>query len=197
MTETMHPSDLALYHKNPRQGNVAAIAASLRSNGQMKPIVVNRGTHTGRPNEVLAGNHTVKAIRNLAEEYPDDDRWQKVLVHVVDVDDDRAARFVAADNRTSELGAFDDRLLLELLADLPDLDGTGYDPGDIEALEDLVNNAPSLDDLLEEVGEPTDEDKLQSLSLKVDGHTKRLWDEYRKEYSDDDGALLSLLEKLG
>jgi hypothetical protein len=53
----------------------------------------------------------------------------------VDVDEDQAARIVAADNRTSDLAEYDERLLLELLAELPDLDGTGYDPGDLAELE--------------------------------------------------------------
>lgn len=136
--ETHHPADLALFHKNPRVGDVDAIAGSLRANGQYKPVVVNRGTHTGRPMEVLAGNHTVKAFRQLAEEYPSDDRWQSVDCWVVDVDDDRAGRIVAADNRTSELGGFDDRLLAELLSEFDDLEGTGYDPQDLDDLANML-----------------------------------------------------------
>ena len=119
--------DLRLYHRNPRVGNVERIKQSLTVNGQYKPVVVCVGTRTGRPNEVLAGNHTVKAARDLG--------WATIAAVTVDVDDDQAIRIVAADNRTSDLGEYDDRLLLELLADLPDLDGTGYDPGDLEALE--------------------------------------------------------------
>lgn len=141
-TETIHPTKLALFHKNPRQGDLAAIEGSLRANSQYKPIVVNRGTHTGRPLEVIAGNHTLMAIRNLTEKHPDDERWHNVLVHYVDVDDDRAARIVAADNRTAQLGSFDDRLLLELLSDLEDLDGTGYDNDDLAELEDMIADRP-------------------------------------------------------
>lgn len=145
---TMHPSELNLFHRNPRVGNVAVIAGSLRANGQYKPIVVNTGTHTGRPNEVLAGNHTLKAIRDLAEQHPDDDRWQTVLVHVIDVDDDRAARIVAADNRTAEVGTMDDDVLVELLEGLDgDLDGTGYSDEDLADLlaiaeETTTDDAP-------------------------------------------------------
>lgn len=139
--ETHHPAELALFHKNPRIGDVDAIAASLRANGQYKPVVVNRGTHTGRKMEVLAGNHTVKAFRQLAEDYPSDDRWQTVDAWVIDVDDDRAGRIVAADNRTSDLGGFDDDTLLSLLSDLSDLEGTGYVQDDLDdlsaALEEL------------------------------------------------------------
>lgn len=53
--------DLNLFHKNPRQGDITAIAESLAVRGQYRPIVVNEGTLTGRPLEVLAGNHTLLA----------------------------------------------------------------------------------------------------------------------------------------
>ncbi len=121
-------AELRTYHRNPRRGSVPAIRQSLQVNGQYKALVANRGSHTGRPGEVLAGNHTLLAARDLG--------WSGVYVAWVDVDDDQAARIVAVDNRSADLAeGYDDRLLLELLAGLPDLDGTGYDPGD---LDDLV-----------------------------------------------------------
>ena len=61
-------ADLRPYHRNPRRGDVAQIARSLKRTGQYRPIVANKGTHTGRPGEVLAGNHTLAAARVL--------RWQ-------------------------------------------------------------------------------------------------------------------------
>jgi hypothetical protein len=131
-------SDVHLYHKNPRKGDPSVIASSLRVNGQYKPVVLNVGTHTGRPNEILAGNHTVIAMRDLAQESPDDERWHSVLVHSIDVDDDQAARIVAADNRTADLGKYDDEILVDLLAGLPDLEGTGYSDDDLAKL--LGNN---------------------------------------------------------
>lgn len=134
----VHPSELNLYWRNPRVGNVDVIKSSLRAHGQYKPVLVNRGTHTGRENEVLAGNHTLKAIRDLAEEYPDDERWQEVDVWEIDVDDDRATRIVIADNRTAELGHTDSSALSELLVELDDLDGTGYSDDDLEDLLDDI-----------------------------------------------------------
>lgn len=147
-------ADLRTYHRNPRRGDVTVIRRSLVVNGQYRPLVVNRGTHTGRSNEVLAGNHTLAAAR--------DEGWPEIAVCWVDVDDDQAARIVAADNRTADLASYDERLLVELLGDLPDLDGTGYDPGD---LEDLVRalegdedvSSPNEDDTPEP---PSDEDAV-------------------------------------
>lgn len=136
--------ELRTFHRNPRQGDVAAIQRSLRVNGQYRPIVANRGTHTGRLNEVLAGNHTLMASR--------EEGMETVAVVWVDVDNDQCTRIVAADNRTADLGGYDERLLAELLGDLPDLDGTGYDPGDLDALVALLEG-PAGD-------HPDDEDVL-------------------------------------
>ncbi|MFF3465349.1 ParB/RepB/Spo0J family partition protein [Streptomyces sp. NPDC001984] len=95
--------DLTGYHRNPRTGDVAAIAESLRVNGQYKAIVVNRGTHTGRPNEILAGNHTWAAAKQLG--------WEQIAATFVDVSDEDAARIVVVDNRTSDLAGYDSELL--------------------------------------------------------------------------------------
>ena len=144
---TIHPSELSTYHRNPRRGDVSVIAASLQAHGQYKPIVVNRGTYTGRANEVLAGNHTLMAVRDLAEKHPDDERWQSVLVHWIDVDDDRAARIVLVDNRASEVGTFDHEALFEMVSGFADdLDGLGYSADDLADLEKLANEAnPDFD----------------------------------------------------
>ena len=122
-------ADLQPYHRNPRRGNVDAIRESLAENGQYKPVVVNRGTLTGRRHEVLAGNHTREGA--LAE------GWTHLWVTWVDVDDDRAARIVAADNRTGDLGDYDTEALAVLLSELDGtkgLAGTGYDAGDMDDL---------------------------------------------------------------
>jgi site-specific DNA-methyltransferase (adenine-specific) len=127
LTTTAVPvGELLTYHRNPRRGNIPVIAESLEVLGQYKPIVVNAGTHTGRPNEVLAGNHTLLAARQLG--------WESVQVVHVDVDEETAARIVAVDNRSSDLATNDDELLAELLASLPDLTATGYSSEDLDAL---------------------------------------------------------------
>ena len=145
-------NELASYHKNPRRGDVDAIARSLAVNSQYRPIVVNIGTHTGRPLEVLAGNHTLAGARQLG--------WPTIQATTVDVDDLAAARIVAADNRTADLGGYDDQVLAELLQQLADddmgLDGTGYDDAfladllgdtDVPNFEPDDGDQPRLDEL--------------------------------------------------
>ena len=137
--ETYRLADLRPYHANPRRGDVAQIARSLSRTGQYRPIVVNAGTKTGRYREVLAGNHTLAAALKLG--------WSHLAGSVVDVDDDTAARIVAADNRTAELGGYDDAALLALLESVAaaeqGLEGTGYSDADLLAL--LARVAPDAE----------------------------------------------------
>lgn len=143
------------YAKNPRRGDVQAIKGSIVANGIFRPVIVNKGTYTDKPNEILAGNHTVKAIRELAEENPDDPRWQEVEVWMVDVDAERAARIVLADNRTADLGSYDNEELLGLLNMVDgDLDGTGYDEEYLDGLEEIVKLENSTQDPNDEDVEP-------------------------------------------
>ena len=126
ITQLAVPLDgLNPYGKNPRQGNVEAIKESLQHHGQYKPIVVRTGT-----NEILAGNHTAKAARELG--------WTDIAATFVDVTDDQAARIVLVDNRTNDLAGYDETALAELLDSLTDLDGTGFDQA---AVDDLVFGA--------------------------------------------------------
>ncbi|MGW2719769.1 ParB/RepB/Spo0J family partition protein [Streptomyces sp. NPDC001492] len=120
--------ELAPYHRNPRTGDLDSITESLSTNGQYRPIVVNRGTLTGRPNEILAGNHTFKAAKQLD--------WEEIAVTWLDVDDDAAAKIVIVDNRTSDLAGYDTVLLADILTELPDLQGTGYDQEQLDQLLD-------------------------------------------------------------
>lgn len=131
-------ADLRTYHRNPRRGNTGAIAESLRVNGQYRPIVVNVGTFTGRADEVLAGNHTLIAARDLG--------WEQVATVSRDVDDDQAARIVAADNRTADLADYDQQVLAELLSDLDGLEGTGYTDKDLAELMAADDGPVSLND---------------------------------------------------
>lgn len=118
--------DLLTFEKNPRRGDVARISESLRARGQYRPLVVNRGTHTGRSMEVLAGNHTLLAARSIGLEAVD--------CGIIDVDEQTARSIVLADNRLADLGGYDDATLLELLDSLDDISGTGYTEADLDAL---------------------------------------------------------------
>lgn len=145
------PSELALYYRNPNLGNVPKIVASLRAHGQYKPVVVNRGTYTGRPNEVLAGNHTLKAMRDLLETEPDDERWRTIDGYMIDVDNEQAEKIVVVDNKTAQDGfGYDNALLADILGGLPDLEGTAFT--DDEYSDILATLQEALPDALDPAG---------------------------------------------
>lgn len=117
------------YPGNARRGDVEAIAESLERNGQYRPLPVQRSTGF-----VLAGNHTLQAAQKLG--------WPSVQVTYLDVDDDAARRIVLADNRTSDLGGYDERALLTLLREVgEDMAGTGYDLDDFDDLLASIEEA--------------------------------------------------------
>jgi hypothetical protein len=109
------------YHNNPRQGNTTLIAESLSTYGQYKPITVNK-----RSGEILAGNHTYRAAKELG--------WSEIDIVYVDVDETTAAKIVAIDNRSADLGQYDNEKLAALLETLPELDGSGYTLDEFDAL---------------------------------------------------------------
>ena len=168
--------ELKGYDKNPRKGNVQAIAQSLEINKQYRPIVVQQSTK-----KILAGNHTWKAAKSLG--------WEEIAVVFVDVNDEEAKRIVLADNRTNDLADYDGQILAELLRDLGTSDGTGYSASDMDAL--LKNLDEDLDSVMEvtnEAGERTlaENDALISVSTGMGGSSSSSDGEFSFIGEDDE-----------
>lgn len=105
-----HPiDDLNLLPGNPRRGNVEAVARSLEAFGQRKPVVARRSDRV-----VIAGNHTLQAAQSLG--------WSEIAVVWVDDDETMSKAFALADNRTAELGDYDQQALADLIQDVGSVD---------------------------------------------------------------------------
>lgn len=125
-----------LFGKNPKRGDVDRIAKSLMENGQYKTIILRKDT-----NEVLAGNHTLKAARQLG--------WNEIAVEYVEVmNDEHAAQIVLVDNASADWGDYDLTVRSELLASLSDPSyGTGFEGAELEAaLNDVVQEPAEVPD---------------------------------------------------
>ena len=128
------PVDTVKPHpENPRLGNVDAIAESIQVNGFYGALIVQKSTGF-----IVAGNHRWKAAVQLG--------MTQVPAIMVDVDDEEAVRILLADNRTSDMGTYDDSALANLLSSLPTLDGTGYTPDDLSALLPDITDRPPKED---------------------------------------------------
>ena len=113
---------IAPHPRNPRHGNVDAIAESLRVNGQYSPIVVWNDT-------IIAGTHTWRAAKSLG--------WREIAVTRYEGTERDALRVLIADNRTSDVASYHSEHLIDMLRSLPDLVGTGYDKEALDELEGL------------------------------------------------------------
>lgn len=117
--------DLQPHPSNPRNGDVDAIVESVRASGVYRPII------TAQDGTILAGHHLWAALGELHHTHCD---IVRLPVHPASAD---ARRILLADNRTADLGTYDDGLLAQLLRELDQeagLVGTGYTPDDLTHL---------------------------------------------------------------
>ena len=145
--ERVPVDELVLYPGNPRRGDLDAIAESMATNAQYEPLVVQASTR-----RVLAGNHRLLAAQSLG--------WETIDVVVVDVDDDHARRIMLSSNRTSELGSFDEELLVTQLGALRELAGTGFGANDLVELESRLEALRRLEN-------PADPDEVPPVPVEA------------------------------
>lgn len=119
-------ADVTRHPDNPREGDVDAIVESIEVNGFIAPVIVQKST--GR---IIAGNHRYDALLELGS--------QVIPVIQIDVDDQMAKRYLLADNRTSDLGRYNEHALMDMLLEMQTSDiglvGTGYTE---DALNELL-----------------------------------------------------------
>lgn len=118
-------SELRVHPRNPKKGDVDAIAESIERNDFYGAAVVQKSTGF-----ILAGNHRYKgAIEKGLTEIP---------IIEIDCDDATAERILLADNRIADLGTYDQAALLALVEDRAksgDLRGTGFADADLERMK--------------------------------------------------------------
>ena len=116
--------ELREHPMNPRVSDMDALADSIEAHGVYRPIAVQASTMI-----VVAGWHTLQAAIAAGE--------GEVDVTLEDITDDEALAAVLADNRTGDLGTYDEAALLFALAEADEADqlaATGYDRGDVDEL---------------------------------------------------------------
>jgi len=139
-------TELQLLPGNPRRGDIEAVKRSLEAFGQRKPIVVRRSDSV-----VIAGNHTLQAAQALG--------WSEIAVVWVDDDEVTSKAFALADNRTAELGDYDEEALADLINDVGSLnpgllESSGWDDKSVQELLDRVEQVElpvDVDDVPEDV----------------------------------------------
>lgn len=121
----VNPGDLHPHPLNAKLHNDAFLESSIEGLGLVQPITVNKRTMT-----ILGGHGTLDAWK---VKHP----GEPVQVSYVDVDDETSARILLVLNPNPADPGYDDRGLAELLGwltETADLDYTGWDTGDMDAV---------------------------------------------------------------
>lgn len=142
---TMEPLSALLKRKradNPKLHDEAAIQASIGRAGYVTPTILNE------LDESLLGGHgrvdSLEGLRRSGAPPPPgvqlaaDGDWLVPTVRGVALAPEDAAAFLIADNRTTELGGWDDARLAQMLLDLSEtangLGGVGFDAQDLDRI---------------------------------------------------------------
>lgn len=142
-------ADLTPFPGNARSHDLATIRASLQAHGQYRPLVVRQLDDGSLV--VLAGNGTLEALHehgpgpcpapgcSVCRNTP----WAPAArCEIHRCDDDTATRINLVDNRSSELGGYDEQALAALLTPFgEDLAATGYTTTDVD---DLLKSTGAL-----------------------------------------------------
>ncbi len=111
--------------RNHPKVNLETLRFSLETYGQRKPIVVNQDTR-----HIEAGNGLYMAAKELG--------WTRIAAVMVKDSPQTATGFALMDNQSALLSKWDDETLADLLRELKvsgfPMDGTGFQPIDIEKL---------------------------------------------------------------
>lgn len=130
--DTLH-ADPANVNRHP-DANLRHISDSLKTFGQVEPLVVQKGT-----GKVIGGNGRLQVLIGQGV--------TEVDVVELDIDDTKAAALGIALNRSAKSSEFDDGALAAVLATLPsELQlGAGFDMSDLRELESSLNK-PVVED---------------------------------------------------
>jgi hypothetical protein len=213
--EYVRLSAVECWPRNPKAHDLSAIQASLRRFGFVAPIV--RDDSTGR---LVAGHGRLEALLGLRRtgqtppariEVEADGEWLvPVLCGVSFANEREAEAYLLADNRLTEVGGWEEALLVEALRDLRDVDGLagiGWSSREVDALiraadraaaqaGDEPADAPAGDDLLDASG-TADKEVVLHVSTQEDyvSLVSRLQSVMRETgASDFTGAVEHLLE---
>lgn len=173
--------------RNPKLHDVEGVSASMGRFGFTIPIALDEQTST-----VVAGHGRIEvltAIKDSGKPAParvvvrEDGEWMvPVLRGLAFANATEAEAYLLADNRHTELGGYDDRMLAEMLDDRRNepngLDGLGWDDAQIDDLISSLSNATDGADVITGNGAFEGEEEVfdESLLKQQKTHIAKLGD---------------------
>ncbi len=183
--------------RNPKQHDLDELRKSVEEFGFVTPGIID-----GRTGLTVVGHGRTAVLREMLAEGNNppagitvaaDGRWMvPFITGWSSVSDEQAEKFLVADNRHAELGGWDTSELADMMGSWSSLDGTGYDPGE---LEDMVKTLepPDLDALAEQVGDPDPADTWPSVRVKCAPWVAAAWRTVVDKHDGDEPAAFASL----
>ena len=183
-------SELVTWKGNYNQGDVGAIYEAIKTFGY------NRSISVWDNNIVMAGNHTLLALRYLFKDWTEkklehppngsgimvqDTNWFVLVSDCSHLNYDMAKAYAIADNVMGQRAVADERVLVQYLKEIQEyeietgdnvLDATGYDEHEIALLSALINDDYNSD--LDELGEKYGESGMSDDEINDEALTPRL-----------------------
>lgn len=137
--EYMDIDEVEEAERNPKGHDMGGISDSIGRFGYIAPMLIDE-----RDGKLVAGAGRIRTLRKgrlAGEGVPDriierEGRWYAPFIRGIKFKDKAEAEaYLLADNRLVELGGWDDEpVLAQMLSEIGDLKGTGFDGDDLDAL---------------------------------------------------------------
>ncbi len=200
MSQTARLDSLQTWDRNYRRGDIQAIKRSIVRFGFNGALRIRAGV-------VMAGNHSLLALRELeaAKVKPptgitvEKGKWLVPVISLDHLSDDEATAFAIADNRTSDLGEYDEESLRVLTDELLKVDATliadaGYDlTVDFGAMADQAGE--EAERLRKEAEEEEGSEQIADKAESSEPGILLKWGEWKIHLTDDEAEALSIRAK--
>ena len=186
--------DIVSADNNPKDHDLGVLYQSMQRFGFTNPIIMNEST-----GKLLAGHgrlQTLQMMKDNGEDAPkridvvkdiEDDRietWYVPVLYGVSIENvSEAQAYLIADNRLTELGGWKPMDLMdsltEIIEEIGNLDGTGYDLDDVETiLGDMESTTFDVSETMSELDEETEVSiAVGRYKFKVDAEDFYQWEE--------------------
>lgn len=199
MAETARLDSLKLWDRNYRRGDVQAIKRSIVRFGFNGALRIRAGV-------VMAGNHSLLALRELEAEkvkpptgiIVEKGKWLVPVIALDHLSDDEATAFAIADNRTSDLGEYDDESLRLLTDELLKVDPSlvadaGYDLS--VDFGDLVEQVGAEAERLRKEADAAGAEQIAENASSSEPGILLKWGEWKIHLTQEEAEALSIRAK--
>ena len=144
---------------NPKDHDIGVLITAIKRFGFTSPLIRNDDTK-----KLVAGHGRLEALINMYKsEYSlprgilkdEDGMWLvPVFTGLNFENEEEALSYLIADNKLSEIGGWDEKALLDMLKDIDNLEGVGFDHTDAQEILDNIEADWEADDTDRGLGDP-------------------------------------------